>query len=153
MLNVITLQGRLVADPELRQTPQGVSVCSFTIACDRNMAKQGEERKSDFINITAWRHTAEFVKRYFQKGSPVVLDGRLQVDSFVDKDTGKNRNSYTVMANNVNFSQGDNNRPATNNNQGGGYAQPRNEVPAQPAYSAGSQNDFAVIDDGEDLPF
>ena len=141
MLNVITLQGRLVADPELRQTPQGVNVCSFTIACDRNMAKPSEDKKADFINITAWRHTADFVKRYFQKGSPVVLDGRLQVDTFVDKDTGKNRNSYTVMANNVNFSQGDPNR----------QSQPQQtQIQTPPTYT---QDSFSVIEDGEDLPF
>ena len=152
MLNVITLQGRLVADPELRQTPQGTNVCSFSIAVDRNNVRAGEERKADFINITAWRGTAEFVAKFFRKGSPIILDGRLQVDSYVDRDTGKNRNSYTVVANNVNFSYGDNR--ARQEGQSSYSVAPRETSYAQPSYTSGSQEDFAIIDDdGEDLPF
>ena len=69
MLNVVAIMGRLVADPELRTTPQGTNVCSFRIACDRNFVRQGEQRQADFIDIVAWRSQAEFVSKYFQKGS------------------------------------------------------------------------------------
>ena len=70
MLNVVAIMGRLVADPELRTTQSGTNVCSFRIACDRNFARQGEQRQADFIDIVAWRQQAEFVSKYFQKGSP-----------------------------------------------------------------------------------
>ena len=73
MLNVVAIMGRLVADPELRTTPQGINVCSFRIACDRNFARQGEQRQADFIDIVAWRSQAEFVSKYFQKGSLLPL--------------------------------------------------------------------------------
>ena len=74
MLNVVAIMGRLVADPELRTTPQGINVCSFRIACDRNFARQGEQRQADFIDIVAWRSQAEFVSKYFQKGSLIAID-------------------------------------------------------------------------------
>ena len=76
MLNVVAIMGRLVADPELRTTPQGTNVCSFRIACDRNFARQGEQRQADFIDIVAWRQQAEFVSKYFQKGSLIAIEGR-----------------------------------------------------------------------------
>lgn len=74
MLNVVAIMGRLVADPELRTTPQGTNVCSFRIACDRNFARQGEQRQADFIDIVAWRQQAEFVCKYFQKGSLIAIE-------------------------------------------------------------------------------
>ena len=75
MLNVVAIMGRLVADPELRTTPSGTNVCSFRIACDRNFARQGEQRQADFIDIVAWRQQAEFVSKYFQKGSLIAIEG------------------------------------------------------------------------------
>ena len=78
MLNVVAIMGRLVADPELRTTTQGTNVCSFRIACDRNFARQGEQRQADFIDIVAWRQQAEFVSKYFQKGSLIAIEGSLQ---------------------------------------------------------------------------
>ena len=78
MLNVVAIMGRLVADPELRTTTQGINVCSFRIACDRNFARQGEQRQADFIDIVAWRQQAEFVSKYFQKGSLIAIEGSLQ---------------------------------------------------------------------------
>ncbi len=78
MLNVVAIMGRLVADPELRTTPQGTNVCSFRIACDRNFVRQGEQRQADFIDIVAWRSQAEFVSKYFQKGSLIAIEGSLQ---------------------------------------------------------------------------
>lgn len=74
MLNVVAIMGRLVADPELRTTPQGTNVCSFRIACDRNFVRQGEQRQADFIDIVAWRSQAEFVSKYFQKGSLIAIE-------------------------------------------------------------------------------
>ena len=78
MLNVVAIMGRLVADPELRTTQSGTNVCSFRIACDRNFARQGEQRQADFIDIVAWRQQAEFVSKYFQKGSLIAIEGSLQ---------------------------------------------------------------------------
>ena len=75
MLNVVAIMGRLVADPELRTTQSGTNVCSFRIACDRNFARQGEQRQADFIDIVAWRQQAEFVSKYFQKGSLIAIEG------------------------------------------------------------------------------
>ena len=97
MINVVVLMGRLVADPELKQTQNGTSVCSFRIAVDRNVAnKQTGERQADFINITAWRQTAEFVCKYFRKGSMIAIEGSLQTRGYTDKD-GNNRTAYDVV--------------------------------------------------------
>ena len=154
MLNVIAIMGRLVADPELRHTPQGTSVTSFTVAVDRNFARQGEQRQTDFIDVVAWRQTAEFVCKYFQKGSMIAVDGSLQTRMYTDKN-GNNRKAYEIMANNVSFTGS----KASSNPGGGNYAPaPHQEysrpaAPAVPSYSAGSNDDFAVIDDNEDLPF
>ena len=102
MLNVVAIMGRLVADPELRTTPQGTNVCSFRIACDRNFARQGEQRQADFIDIVAWRSQAEFVSKYFTKGRMAVVEGRLQIRDWTDKEGGKRR-SAEVIADNVYF--------------------------------------------------
>ena len=102
MLNVVAIMGRLVADPELRTTTQGTNVCSFRIACDRNFARQGEQRQADFIDIVAWRQQAEFVSKYFQKGSLIAIEGSLQSRQYQDKN-GNNRTAVEVVANNINF--------------------------------------------------
>ena len=154
MLNVVALMGRLTADPELRHTPQGVSVTTFTIAVDRSFVRQGEQRQTDFIDIVCWRSTAEFVCKYFQKGSLIAVDGSIQTRTYQDKN-GNNRKAFEIVANNVNFAGG---KPS--GNSGGGYAPSgasqdySRQAPAEaPSYSAGSNEDFAVIDDNEDLPF
>lgn len=153
MLNVVVLMGRLTADPELRHTPQGTSVTTFTVAVDRSFARQGEQRQTDFIDVVCWRSTAEFVCKYFQKGSMIAVEGSLQVRSYQDKN-GNNRRAYEVVASNVSFTGSKSGNPGG----GSGYA-PRQEAPraaAQeeaPAYSSGANEDFAVIDEGEDLPF
>lgn len=82
MLNVVAIMGRLVADPELRTTPAGVNVCRFRIACDRSFVRQGEQRQADFIDIVAWRAQAEFVCRYFSKGSLIAIDGRIETSNY-----------------------------------------------------------------------
>ena len=86
MINSVIIMGRLTYDPELRTTPNGISVVRFQVACDRNFSKSGEERKADFIDVTAWRQTAEFVSRYFRKGSMIAVEGSIQTDNFTDKD-------------------------------------------------------------------
>lgn len=145
MLNVVALMGRLVADPELRQTPQGTAVTTFTLAVERSYAKQGEQRQSDFIDIVAWRGTAEFVCRYFKKGSTMAVDGAIQTRTYTDKE-GKNRKAFEIIANNVHFA-------GPKQNSDGGSFERNYSQPEPVAYAAGDVNDFAVIDDNEDLPF
>ena len=149
MINVVVLMGRLVADPELKQTANGASVTSFSIAVERNFAnKETGERTADFINIVAWRQTAEFVCKYFRKGSMIAIEGSLQSRSYEDKE-GKKRTVYEVVANNVSF---------TGSKAESGTAPRENvasfEVPAT-AFSAGSNGDFEVVNeqDDDDLPF
>lgn len=101
MFNLVVLTGRLTADPELKTTPSGVSVMSFTIAVQRSY-KSGEEPITDFIYIQAWRHTAEFIAKYFQKGSMIGIEGSIQTRRYTDKD-GNNRTAFEVVANNVQF--------------------------------------------------
>lgn len=103
MLNHVDLMGRLVADPELRTTPQGVPVCSLRLACDRDYKnKQTNERETDFINVIAWRSTAEFVAKHFTKGRMAVVSGRLQVRNYTDRD-GNKRTATDIVADNVYF--------------------------------------------------
>lgn len=105
MLNVVALMGRLVYDPELKTTQPGTSVCSFRIAVDRSFARQGEERKADFIDVTAWRQTAEFVCKYFQKGGMIAIEGSLQTRQYQDKN-GNSRTATEVLASQVSFCGG-----------------------------------------------
>ena len=161
MLNVVAIMGRLVADPELRTTQQGTNVCSFRIACDRNFARQGEQRQADFIDIVAWRQQAEFVCKYFQKGSLIAIEGSLQTRQYQDKN-GNNRTAVEVVANNINFAGPKKAAmqaaeqiiriillPPTRTQR---LPRPA-AVEAAPSYSAGNADDFAVIDDSDDLPF
>ena len=108
MLNKIILMGRLTRDPELRRTQSGTAVASFTLAVDRDYKPQDGERETDFIDIVAWRGTGEFVSKYFTKGRMAVVEGRLQVRDWTDKD-GNKRRSTEVVADNVYF--GDSKRP------------------------------------------
>ena len=159
MLNVVAIMGRLVADPELRTTQSGISVASFRIACDRSYARPGEQRQADFFAVVAWRQQAEFVCKYFQKGSLIAIDGSLQTRQYQDKN-GNNRTAFEIVANNINFA-GPKNSGSTGSaapyqggtsHQNAQYARPA-AVEAAPSYSAGSADDFAVIDDNDDLPF
>ena len=129
MLNHITIMGRLVADPELRTTPQGVTVATMRLAVDRDFKnKQTGERETDFINVVAWRQTAEFVSRFFTKGRMAVVEGRLQIRPYTDGESGS-------------------------------YAPPASYgAPAQPSmgYSAppmGGDQFAELADDDGDLPF
>lgn len=101
MFNLVVLSGRLTSDAELKATPSGVSVTSFTIAVDRR-GKSGEDKQTDFINVVAWRQTAEFVTKYFQKGSMIGIEGSIQTRKYTDKD-GNNRTVFEVVASNVQF--------------------------------------------------
>ena len=101
MFNLVVLSGRLTADPELKTTPNGVSVCSFSIAVDRAYRKD-QEKQTDFISICAWRSTAEFVSKYFSKGNMIGIEGAIQTRKYQDKD-GNNRTAFEVVANNVQF--------------------------------------------------
>ena len=102
MLNKIFLMGRLTRDPDLRKTKSGTAVTSFSLAVDRDYKGQSGERETDFIDIVAWRNTAEFVSSYFTKGRMAVVEGRLQVTDYKDRD-GNSRRSWTVVADNVYF--------------------------------------------------
>ena len=102
MLNHIVLMGRLTRDPELRRTGSGVAVASFTLAVDRDYKSQSGEKETDFIDVVAWRSSAEFVSKYFTKGRMAVVEGRLQIRDWTDKDGGKRR-SAQVVADNVYF--------------------------------------------------
>ena len=139
-LNVAVITGRITADPEVRKTPSDVSVCRFTVAVDRRYTKQGEEKQADFIDILAWRQTAEFVGKYFQKGSMIAVQGAIQTGSY-EKD-GVKRRTFEIVADNVSFCGGknDNNGTAT-------------ESPA-PAYTPPTNAaDFTASVDDDDLPF
>lgn len=154
MLNVIALMGRLTAGPELKHTPNGVATCTFRIAVERSFARTGEERKADFIDIVTWRKTAEFVCKYFGKGSLIAVNGSLQTRSYEDKN-GNKRTAYEVVADNIHFAES----KASSGGYSGGYAAPAaapapRAVPEQSVnFAAGSADDFAVIDENEDLPF
>lgn len=104
MLNTITIMGRLTRDPELRRTISGVVVSSFTLACERDFAAQGETRETDFIDIVAWRYTAEFVDKYFSKGQMAIVTGRLQIRNWQDKE-GNKRRSAEILADHVYFGE------------------------------------------------
>ena len=102
MLNTITIMGRLTRDPELRRTSSGVAVASFTLACERDFAPQGADKETDFIDVCAWRYTAEFVDKYFSKGQMAVVTGRLQIRNWQDKE-GNKRRSAEILAGHVYF--------------------------------------------------
>ena len=152
MLNVVAIMGRLVADPELRTTPAGVNVCQFRIACDRNFARQGEQRQADFVDVVAWRAQADFVCKYFSKGSLIAINGRIQTRNYQDKN-GNNRTAFAVVAENINF--GGSKGTSSAKVDDGGEAAPRSEAwpKADPPANYGGVDDFAVIDDNDDLPF
>lgn len=150
MLNCVIIMGRLVADPELRTTATGKSVCSIRIAVDRAYSRSGEERQTDFIPVVAWENSANFITRYFKKGSMIAIQGRLQSNQYEDKN-GQRRTSYDVIAERVSFC-GSKTETGTN---GGNYASQASaaSAPATPVYQTSMPSDFEEITDDEDLPF
>ncbi len=139
MLNVTAIMGRLSRDPELRQTTTGKSVASFTIACSRGRKDANGKDLVDWIPVVAWEHTAEFVCKYFEKGSLIAIDGRLQSRTYKDRD-GNNRTAIEIVANNANF--------AGSKSTGGGS----NSVPTGGSYNEPTVQYDEIEDDG-DLPF
>ena len=147
MLNKIILMGRLTRDPELRRTGSGTAVTSFSLAVDRDFKSQSGEKETDFIDIVAWRNTAEFVSKYFAKGRMAVVEGRLQIREWKDRD-GNNRRTAEVVADNVYF--GDSKRDGQS---GGDYVPPAYGSPVG-SYTAPMGGGFAELEeDGGELPF
>ena len=146
MLNLVALMGRLTADPELRHTNTGISVTSFALAVERRY-KTGEERTADFINIVAWRQTADFVAKYFKKGQLVAVDGSIQTRKYTDRE-GNNRTSFEVIANNVHFAE-------PRRDGGGSYNHSEqtsgNQTPV--SFANTDAGDFTEITGDDDLPF
>ena len=139
MLNSVCLMGRLTADPELKSTQSGVSVCNFRIAVDRTYTPKGQEKQTDFINIITWRSTAEFVSRYFRKGQLVAVQGSIQTGQYTDRD-GNKRTAFDVVADNVFFAE--KKAESGETKQGAGYD-----------HSPDIQGDFEEIIGDESLPF
>ena len=167
MLNIAVIMGRLTAAPELRTTPNGVSVTSFSVAVDRSYSsRSGGERQSDFINVVAWRGTAEFICKYFQKGQMIAIDGSIQTRNYEDKQ-GNKRTAVEVVANNANFcgskrDSGTGDSEFYGGSYGGSFSEPRGVMePAAPkepaqAFANGDSDDLSDVfaaDDVDDLPF
>ena len=147
--NKCILMGRLTADPELKQTTSGVSVCRFTIAVDRRYTK--EEKQTDFITVVAWRQTAEFISRYFAKGSAILVCGELQTRSWTDND-GNKRYITEVVASEASFCEAKNNSEGNSYSNNSNAAQSKNEAPTYlpDAYAAPM---FEEVEDDGNLPF
>ena len=154
MLNVAAIMGRLTADPELRHTQNDIAVTSFTVAVDRSYARAGTERQTDFIDVVAWRHTAEFVCKYFQKGSMIAVTGSIQTRNYEDRQ-GNKRKAFEIVASDVSFTGS---KRESGSAGGGSYESAPAPRPAAfsepaPAYSSGSSEDFEEILGDDDLPF
>jgi single-strand DNA-binding protein len=152
-MNHIVIMGRMTRDPELRHTQTGTPVASFTLAVDRPFSsKDGNERQTDFIDVVAWRGTAEFVSKYFAKGQLTAVSGRLQIRDWTDKDNNKRR-SAEIVADNVYFTGDRRNaggdRRDDSEQQGGGYRADSGSGYSTPASGSG----FSELDDDGDLPF
>lgn len=155
MLNKVVLMGRLTRDPELRYTPQNVPVCTITLAVDRDFTRSGEQRETDFIDVVAWRSTAEFVAKWFRKGLLVACEGRLQSRKWKDK-FEQNRVSFEVIADSVYFAEraGDASRSGDMMSQPPRYQAPQSAAPSRSQdYSMPPASDFAELDDDDDVPF
>ncbi len=142
MLNKIFIMGRLTRDPELRRTQNGTAVAGFALAVDRDYKNADGTKETDFIEVVAWRTTAEFVSKYFTKGRMAIVEGRLQIRDWTDKDGNKRRNAE-VVADNVYF--GDSKKEGDSS---GGYKAAGKAVDVEPG-----EGEFAEIEDEEDWPF
>lgn len=141
MINTVVIMGRMVRDPELRQLDNGTSVTSFSVAVDRNYVdKTTNERQADFLNVVAWRQTADFVCKYFHQGDMIALEGSLQSRKYTDKD-GNNRTAIEIVANNISFCGGKN----------GGNANANANANAGAASATMVAN--APSEDNDELPF
>lgn len=151
MINRAILVGRLTRDPEVRQTQSGLSVVSFTVACDRPYSSNGE-RQADFINCVAWRQTADFIGKYFRKGNAIGIDGSIQTRSYQDKN-GNNRVAVEVVCDRVSFVESKNaaNKPSNPANDFDSYENSNNQETN--SYTSGSVDDFEELESDSDLPF
>lgn len=158
MLNRVILMGRITHDLELKQTPNGVSVLSFSIAVERSFARQGEERQTDFINCVAWRQQAEFISRYFGKGRMIALEGNLRTRSYDDKN-GVKHNVAEVFVDSVSFTgepkQGGSSSGYSNNNYQSRPAAPANNQPDNnnDNLSIGDLADYEDVLSDDGVPF
>ena len=151
MLNSVAIMGRFAADPELKHTPSGVAVTSFTLAVDRNYAKPGEERQTDWIDVVAWRGTAEFICKYFTKGRMIAVTGSLQTRVWEDKNGSKHK-ATDLAAQQVSFC-GDKVKESGRGEPAG--QKPPKAAPQEepvPSFTQGSLEDFVELDDSN-LPF
>lgn len=152
MLNSVCLMGRLGSDPELRHTQTGIAVTSFSIAVDRTYQPKGSEKQTDWINVVAWRNTAEFICRYFNKGSMLALNGAIQTRQYNDKE-GNRRTAFEVVAENVFFCGS---KRDGGDSFGGGFS---SQVPSYGdndspmAFSTAGADDFEEIVGDDELPF
>lgn len=144
MYNKVIMMGRLTRDPELKTTPSGVSVCKFSIAVDRRYQNKGEEKKSDFFNIVAWRQTGEFVSRYFGKGNLILVEGELQTNKFNDKN-GNESTWYEIVADRVCFTG--------EKKSDSGQSYTGNVAPAAPSTPQPTPEEIAAIANDNDYPF
>ena len=162
MLNIVAIMGRLVADPELRTTQQGTNVCTFRIACERSYAPKGQQRQADFVDIVAWGKTAEFICKFFQRGSMIAIDGSIQTRNYQDKQ-GNKRTAVEVVANNISFAGAKAaDKPVARDFDQQTQNYTREAKTAQsaphPRFTDGKldaipPDDFSVISDTDDLPF
>lgn len=146
MLNNVTLQGRLTADPELKTTGNGTSVLSFSLAVERSYKAEGGERQTDFLNCVAWRSTAEFIERYFHKGDMMIIFGELQQRKWQDSD-GNNRYTVEVIVSQVHFCGS---RAAGSHNTANVLEAGKT---TERGYSQGNPSDFMEVEANDDLPF
>ena len=153
MLNHIVIMGRLTRDPELRYTQSQTPVASFTVAVDRDFgSRDGGERQTDFIDCVAWRQTAEFVSKYFTKGSMAVVSGRLQIRDWTDRDGGKRR-SAEVVVDNMYFGESRRRDGDSGDSRSSSYSSYGNSGSAGKS-SAPAASAFSELDDGDgELPF
>lgn len=167
MLNVVAIMGRLEHDPELRTTQQGTNVCTFRIACERSYTPKGQQRQADFVDIVAWGKTAEFICKFFQRGSMIAIDGSLQTRNYQDKQ-GNKRTAVEVVANNISFAGAKvADKPAARDfdQQTQNYTREAKSAQSapQPRFTDGQLDaipdaarynaDSAVFSDTDDLPF
>lgn len=148
MLNVAALVGRLTSDPELKHTSNDLAVTRFNIAVGRSYSRAGSERQTDFIDIVAWRATAEFICRYFRKGNLIAVEGSIQTGSYQDRD-GNKRKTFEIVANNVHFVESKKDSMVSADSSQRGMP----EEDDQAAYSSGNDSDFQEIQSDDDLPF
>ena len=153
MLNHIVLMGRLTRDPELRYTQSQIPVASFRLAVDRDFgSRDGGEKQTDFIDCVAWRQTAEFVSKYFTKGSMAVVSGRLQIRDWTDRDGGKRR-SAEVVVDNMYFGESRRRDGDSGDSRSSSYSSYGNSGSAGKS-SAPAASAFSELDDGDgELPF